>query len=179
MPFAIAPGRQLTEYLRSCGLEQDAKQLFLLPNLRAAAEKAVELLACWPAPEAAGSTACMEAVTAAIGNVQKSLKENQSTQSDVVGAFLAGLSQAADAAVYLQAWGYKGGRPIEQYHHEAWNFPAWAHGGGFDEIRFYARKEVRRSDKRGNRLKFVCLIAASRDIGYFQTYVGMHGFEGA
>ena len=172
LSFADNSKQLLEQILRESQLTQDARAIWLAyPQLQSAAEKTVDMLSlAWPYAGDASKSAIVEAIVAALTRVRQGLTQRENTTPMVVRNFLSGLATVADDVMRTQAWGYLGGRPVEQYAHDDWNFVQWAHSGRFDEVRFYAGAEVPRSDLNGARLKYLCNVADSRAVGLVELH---------
>lgn len=156
----------MNEAVAAAALQSELRGYWLAyPNLKEAAEKTLDLLSSrWPS-SGGGRGAAVTAIVKGLQRVAEGIREQESTRKLVVSNFLDGLGSVAEEVAKFHAWGFSGGRPVHQYEISKGSFRQWAHGHDFDEIRFYFRPETPPDEVQGTRVKFLCAVASTRDVG--------------
>lgn len=166
-PLESNPAEDLDRVLAEAFMTLDARALWIThPKLRQCSERTLAMLSLqWPLPADHSKSACAAAIIEGMHRVKKGFEEGQDTYDLVLRNFLKGLQSVADAVSRMKAVGLKGGRVVEQYDANNWNFVSWANSGNFDEVHFVPLDAVSQVDERGTRWKFICQVADSRTVG--------------
>ncbi len=172
VPIASDDAALLLKAVEKAHLLSDMRALWIAyPNLQQATEKMAKLLTfVWPSRSASGASAVGEAVVTALRRVKQGLAVDEESRDFVVSNFLDGLLSAANDVAGVHAWGYQNGKPIEQYEDSKGSFERWANTGPFTEIRFFFRTEMSSHELEGTRLKLLCAIASTKDVGVVARY---------
>ncbi len=167
VPPAIGSQQRLEAAIDAAGLSYDARAIWLVyPNLRAAAERLVELFSSdWPCRGAAREPAAIAAVLQAIQHVKEGMRNQEDTRNLIVANFLHGLATAADDIAGTVAWGFQCGRPVGPFEALGCGFDAWCRRERLTEVRFFIGEALSASEVEGFRLKILCAVASAKDVG--------------
>lgn len=173
VPFSTDGEHQLLrKAVEEANLLSDMKAIwFAYPNLKEAAEKLDRMLThAWPSRSAHGGSAVGEAVITALRRVKEGLEAREESRDFIISNFLDGLCTVAQDVAGVQAWGYQNGKPLEQYDDSAGDFEKWANANAFTEVRFFFKTETTGHEIQGTRLKLLCAVASTKDVGVVARY---------
>lgn len=172
VPLAHSDLDKLLLAIQAEGLEDDQQSIWLAyPNLRVATEKLLAIYSLnWPLARDSERSMVIEAAIEGVREVKRSIQRNERSRSHVVAGYLRGLAMAAEDSAHLQAWGVHRNRPVEQWTLEQESFGDWVSRNDFQEVRFYEVSDVSRNEVEGTRMKVLCSIASTRDVGVVARY---------
>lgn len=172
LPPSIPSEQRLQAAIDAAGLTYDARAIWLVyPNLRAAADRLVELFSAdWPCRGATQDSAAIAAVLQAILHVKEGVRNHEDTRSMIVANFLQGLATAADDIAGTVAWGFQRGQAVGALDILRDSFDAWSRKGKLTEVRFFCSEGLGASEVEGFRLKILCAVANAKDVGAATRY---------
>ncbi|EWS66687.1 hypothetical protein Y695_00095 [Hydrogenophaga sp. T4] len=162
----------LVQSLREAGLQNDQQAIWTTyPNLHHATLELVRLYSIsWPTAEPEGDSAVVKAVKTAMEMVSEGVKNGETDRAHVVANYLSGLVSIATDIVAVHAWGFVRNRPVERLHEFGAGFREWATSGAFTEVRFLAQDSVTKVEVDGTRMKLLCAIANTKDVGLYSRF---------
>lgn len=166
-PLRCDPAADLERVLRVTYLTSDGQSLwFTHPALKTATERAIALTTlAWPQPGKPGVSAIAHAVEEGVRCVREGLSRGEDSYNIIVRNYLRSLGNVAEAVSSTHAIGCKGGRQVDEYDANSWDFVAWANSGRFDEVRFVPRAERNDHMVNGTYWQFICRVSDSRTVG--------------
>ena len=161
----------LLSALKDRGLRDDLLSLWeAYPNLQDATSKLLNKISIsWPSRSDPCVPAIVAATERAVLGVKRGISNGDRTRSQVVAVYLNGLASIAEDVASVRACGYKG-RKQEKWTVEDTDLFTWLNYRQFSGIKFYSVGEPNPNDIVGTRIKLLCAIASTRDLGL----VGRH-----
>lgn len=161
----------LTAAMRERGLEEDLRSIWAAhPNLQDATGKLLNKISiAWPSRLKPDEPAVVVATARAVQAVKRGIANGERSRAQVVSTYLTCLATVADDVASIRAWGYVG-KSQERWTLEDGDLWAWASGRRFNGIRFFAVDDPNPNDVAGTRMKLLCAIATTRDVGLVGRY---------
>lgn len=161
----------LTAAMRDQGLEDDLRSIWAAyPNLQDATSKLLNRITiAWPSRIKPSESAIVVATAKAVKAVKKGIALGDRSRAQVVATYLNALATVADDVASIRAWGYLG-KSQERWTLEDGDLWVWAGGRRFTGIKFFAVDDPNPNDVAGTRIKLLCAIATTRDVGLVGRY---------
>jgi hypothetical protein len=153
------------------GLEDDLRSIWAAyPNLQDATSKLLNRISiAWPSRLKPSESAIVVAATKAVEAVKRGIAVGDRSRAQVVATYLNALATVADDVAAIRAWGYLG-KNQERWTLEDGDLWVWAGGRRFTGIKFFAVDDPNPNDVAGTRIKLLCAIATTRDVGLLGRY---------
>lgn len=161
----------LTAALRDRGLEDDLRSIWTAyPNLQDATSKLLNKISiAWPSRMKPSEPAIVMATVKAVKAVKRGIANGDRSRAQVVAAYLTSLATVAEDVASVRAWGYFG-KSQERWTIEDGDLWSWAGSRRFTGIKFFAVDDPNPNDVAGTRIKLLCAIASTRDVGLVGRY---------
>lgn len=161
----------LTAAMRERGLEEDLRSIWAAhPNLQDATGKLLNKISiAWPSRHRPAEPAVVVVTERAVHAVKLCITNGERSRAHVVSAYLTCLATVAEDVASVRAWGYLG-KSQERWSLDDGDLWAWAAGRRFNGIRFFAVADPNPNDVAGTRMKLLCAIATTRDVGLVGRY---------
>lgn len=152
--------------LTNTGLQDDLRTIWsAYPNLEEATQKLLQKISIvWPSREDPNLSAVVKATIKAVQAVKHSIDVGERSRAQVVAAYLQELATVADDVATIKALGVHG-KNQQRWTLEDPDLWKWLGDSGFDEIKFMAVDEPNPNEVTGTRIKLLCAIATTRDVG--------------
>lgn len=172
VPFSQDSKRQIFEAVRSEGLKDDLQNIWAAyPNLEDATSKLLSRLSIsWPSQEDSAKSAVALATIKAIRAVKRGIDAGERSRAQVVAAYLSGLATVAEDVAAVRVWGCHGAKSQERWSLEDSDLAEWVERKGFDEVKFFSVDQPNQTEVAGTRMKLLCAIATTRDVGLLGRY---------
>lgn len=167
VPFGKECKQQIFEAIRREGLREDMHNIWsAYPNLEEATYRLLSRLTIsWPSQEDASQSAVAVATIKAVRAVKRGIEQGERSRSEVVSAYLGGLSSVATDVAAVRVFGCHGTKSQERWSLEDADLGDWVQSNGFDQVKFFPVEELNPNDLAGTRMKLLCSIATTRDVG--------------
>ena len=157
--------------MRDRGLDEDLRSIWTAhPNLQDATSKLLNKISiAWPSRMTPSQPAIVLATAKAVQAVKRGIPTGERSRSHVVSTYLTCLSTVADDVASIRAWGFLG-KIQERWTLEDGDLWTWADYRRFTGIKFFAVDDPNPNDVAGTRMKLLCAIASTRDVGLVGRY---------
>lgn len=167
LPAALRDGISvLLTALTSTGLQDDLRTIWsAYPNLEEATQKLLHKISIvWPSRDDPEVPAVVKATIKAVQAVKHSIEIGERSRAEVVAAYLHELATVADDVAAIKVLGIHGKQHL-RWTLEDPDLWQWLGANGFDEIKFLMIDEPNPNEVAGTRIKLLCAIATTRDVG--------------
>lgn len=157
--------------IAECGLHDDLRSIWgAYPNLEDATHRLLNKISiAWPARAAPEDSAVVAATIKAVRAVKECITNGDRSRAQVVGVYLAALASVADDVATVRAFGCLG-KNEERWTLEDADLLSWVHAHGFSELKFFPVDDPNPNELAGTRMKLLCAIASTRDVGLVGRY---------
>lgn len=159
--------QQLLHAVVEAGFIEDLKSIWsAYPNLEEATGRLLSRITfAWPSREKACSPAIALATIKAVKAVKRSIASGERSRTHVVGAYLGGLSSVAEDVACVRVWGYCKDNTQKLWTVDDADLAVWIAENGFTDVKFFTLDETSQNEITGTRMKLLCAIASTRDVG--------------
>jgi hypothetical protein len=159
---------------RSAGLHADLQALWsTYPNLHHSTLAMLKMYSTsWPSSDGGEEADCavVKAVKTALSLVKSGIHQGETDRAHVIANYLSGLVTIASDIVAVHAWGFNRNRPVERLIDFDVPFREWEKNGAFTEVRFLAQHNPTKTEVDGTRMKLLCAIASTKDVGVYARF---------
>jgi hypothetical protein len=171
-PLSIYDESELIKYLKTKGLDADARGIFLTySNLSQAVISMADMVGTsWPSLSDQCNSAIFSAVEKAVLEVKAGLKRREDDHRYVVINFLKGLMTIIDDLVAFNAVGMKNGHQTCQWMPLSQSITSWYASSNLDSIKYTIRDSVNQVEVKGLVWKLRSVVSTVHDLGLIHLY---------